>query len=375
MNWDYEQPVKIRFGQNVRKETAELAEILHVNKGMLIAGSHSVKNGEAQELVEQSQGKLITVFSEVSPNPDVSEVDNCAQIIRRLGIDFIVALGGGSIIDCAKAVSVIALTNESVRKFYGTGNPLPQKHLPIIAIPTTAGTGSEVTAVSVLTDRKNGRKAPMSSPGFYPEYALIDPTLTMTMPQNITAATGLDVLSHAIEAYWSKGHQPITDVLAIHAARLVFSYLPKVYENPADIAAREKMCEASLIAGLAFNLPKTTASHACSFPLTNIYNIPHGEACALTLDYFLRINASDDKDNRIQTLAESLGFLDAEQLAEGIYDLKKKTHLRTNLYDLNLTEAQILELVKLSKHPNLENNPVKITEKTLEKMYKYLTKG
>lgn len=372
MNWNYEQPVKICFGRNIRSEAAKLADKLQGKRGILIAGSHSVKSGMVQELVEQSHGKLIKVFSEVSPNPDVSEVDKCAQIIREQNIDYIVALGGGSIIDCAKAVSVIALTNESVRKFYGTGIPIPEEHIPLIAIPTTAGTGSEVTAVSVLTDRENGKKMPMSSKGFYPEYALIDPQLTVTMPQNITAATGLDVLSHAIEAYWSKGHQPITDVLAIHAAKLVFSYLPQVYENPTDILAREKMCEASLIAGLAFNLPKTTASHACSFPLTNLYHIPHGEACALTLDYFVKINASEDNEHRVDTLAKLLGYTDAEELAEKIYALKTQMNLRTNLYDLQLSEKQILELVHLSKHPNLENNPAEITETMLETMYKLL---
>lgn len=375
MDWNYEQPVKIYFGQDVRKKAAEIAEMLQLQRGILIAGAHSVQNGLAQELVEQSHGKLVTIFSEVSPNPDVVEVDHCARIIRQQKIDYIVALGGGSIIDCAKAVSVIAPCDESISKFYGTGVPLPKEHLPLIAIPTTAGTGSEVTAVSVLTDRKNGKKAPMSSPGFYPQYALIDPKLTVTMPQNVTAATGLDVLSHAVEAYWSKGHQPITDMFAIHAAKLVLNYLPKAYENPNDILAREKMCEASLIAGLAFNIPKTTGSHACSFPLTNIYQIPHGEACALTLDYFLKINAKKDNDHRIKALAESLGFADADQLAEKIFSLKKQMNLRTNLSDLKLSSRQILELVRLSQHPNLENNPVKITETMLEEMYQFLVRG
>lgn len=375
MDWNYEQPVKIRFGINRRKEAAEIAEKLQVQRGILIAGDHSVKNGLAQEFVEQSHGKIAVVFSNVSPNPDVSEVDECAKIIREQKIDYIVALGGGSIIDCAKAVSVIALTKQSVRDFYGTNVPLPQAHLPLIAIPTTAGTGSEVTSVSVLTDRKNGKKAPMGSPGFYPEYALVDPQLTITMPGNVTAATGLDVLSHAIEAYWSKGHQPITDVLAVHAAKLVFDYLPQAYKEPGNILAREKMCEASLIAGLAFNLPKTTGCHACSFPLTNIYQIPHGEACALTLDYFLKINAGEDKDHRLEALAEALGARDAGQLAEKIFNLKKQTNLRTDLCDLQLSEQQILELVQLSQHPNLANNPVKITEEMLEKMYKSLAWG
>lgn len=372
MDWNYEQPVKIRFGQGKRKEAAAIAEELQLHRGILIAGPHLVKSGLAKELTEESNGRLFTVFSDVSPNPDVTEVDACAKIIREQKIDYIVAFGGGSTIDCAKAASVVALTEESVRTYHGTNVPLPKEHLPLIAIPTTAGTGTEVTAVSVLTDRENGKKAPMASPGFYPVYALIDPELTVTMPKKVTAETGLDALSHAIEAYWSIGHQPITDILAIYAAKLVFDYLPQAYENPEDISAREKMCEASLIAGLAFNLPKTTGAHACSFPLTNIYRIPHGEACALTLDSFLRINAKEDKDKRLKALAEALGFSDGQELADGIFALKKRLKLRTNLYDLQLNEEQIEELVQLSKHPNLRNNPVEITEEILRELYEKL---
>lgn len=372
MDWEYEQPVRIIFGRGKIKKLSDITDELQVKRGMLIAGTHLVKNGLAEKIIDESNGKLIAVYSEISPNPDVTEVDSCAKIIREKKIDYIVACGGGSIIDCAKAASVMALKEETVCKYHGTGIQLSEEHIPLIAVPTTAGTGTEVTDVAVLTDRKNKKKAPIVSRGFYPMYALVDPELTITMPKKVTAETGMDVLSHAIEAYWSIGHQPITDALALYAAKLVFDYLPKAFENLEDIYAREKMCEASLIAGLAFNLPKTTASHACSFPLTNIYGIPHGEACALTLDIFLRINAKEDEKGRIKILAESLGFSNAEKLADGIFEMKQKLNLRTGLYDLGLKEEQITELVRLSKHPNLKNNPVEITEKILYDMYKKL---
>ena len=274
--------------------------------------------------------------------------------------------------DCAKAAASVALTQDSIRKYHGTGVALPAEHLPLIAIPTTAGTGSEVTCVSVLSDHANGKKAPIVSEGFYPKAAIIDPELTYTMPPAVTAGTGIDVLSHAIEGDWSKGHQPICDTLAIHAAALVFKYLYRAYKNPSDEEAREKMCEASVIAGLAFTLPKTTSSHACSFPLTNIYHIPHGEACGLTLDYFVRINARGTGAERVETLAKALRFADAEALADAIFALKQKLGLRCDLKDLHLEEEQIAELVKISRHPNLYNNPVEITDEMLDKMYRYL---
>ena len=274
-----------------------------------------------------------------------------------------------SSMDCAKAAASIALTDDSIRKYHGTGVAMPQEHLPLIAVPTTAGTGSEVTCVSVLTDHANGKKSPIVSDGFFPSYAIIDPELTYTMPPKVTAGTGIDVLSHALEGFWSKGHQPICDACALHAAELVFQYLYKAYLDPADEEAREKMCEASLIAGLAFTLPKTTSSHACSFPLTNIHHIPHGEACGMTLDYFARINAKGADGARIDEFARKLGFKDTEEMADAIHELKAKMGLRNDLKDLHLTEEQISELVRISRHPNLYNNPVEITDEMLSEMY------
>lgn len=368
MNWDYIQPVKIRFGNGRVSELKDLAKQLGCKNGLLVSDSFFLTNGLADKILVEGEGTLVKVFGDVSPNPDVTEVDACAKIIREHEIDFVVALGGGSALDCAKAAASICLTEDSIRKYHGTGEAMPQEHLPFIAVPTTAGTGSEVTCVSVLTDHANGKKSPIVSDGFFPNYAIIDPELTYSMPPKVTAGTGIDVLSHALEGYWSKGHQPICDACAYHAADLVFKYLYKAYENPTDATAREKMAEASLVAGLAFTLPKTTASHACSFPLTNLHHIPHGEACGLTLDYFARINKDVD-GGRLGELARKLGFGDVDDLADAIYDLKEKLGLRNDLKDLHLTDEQVDELVTISRHPNLYNNPVDITDEMLRDMY------
>ncbi len=368
MIWDYLQPVQIRFGKGRVREIKDLAENMGCRKGLLVADSFFLTNGLAEQIIEASGGFLAGVFGDVSPNPDVEEVDACADKIRRENIDFVAALGGGSSMDCAKAAAAVCLTNDSIREYHGTGKTVPKEHLPIIAIPTTAGTGSEVTCVSVLTDHKNQKKSPIVSDSFYPAYAIIDPELTYTMPPKVTAGTGIDVLSHALEGYWSRGHQPICDACAVHAAGLVFRYLYRAYENPDDEEAREKMCEASVIAGLAFTLPKTTSSHACSFPLTNLYHIPHGEACGLTLDYFARVN-KDVENGRVQDFARKLGFEDVDAMADAIHDLKEKMGLRNDLKDLKLTDEQIDELIQISHHPNLENNPVTITDEILRDLY------
>ena len=371
MIWDYDQPVSIRFGNGRIAELPDTIRSLGGTKAMLVSSEHFLHDGTIDALRKGSGGLIADVVTEFSPHPDVTQVDACAERIRSGGMDIVVAMGGGSAMDLAKAASAVARSGGSITAYHGTGVPVPADHLPLIAVPTTAGTGSEVTCVSVLTNRAAGRKAPINSDSFYPRVAIVDPELTYSVPPHVTASCGMDVLSQAIEGYWSKGHQPICDALAVHAARLVFRYLPLAYAEPRNAEAREKMCEASVTAGLAFALPKTTSSHACSFPLTNIYGIAHGEACGVTLDWFTRINA-DAQHGRVQDLAHDLGYADADSLADAIAGLKDTLGLRSGLADLNLDEAAIADLVRISRHPNLYNNPVDITDAMLDAMYRRL---
>lgn len=369
MSWKYLQPVTIRFGNGIKKHIKDIVKELECENGLLVSDPYFAESGLADSIVAESEGTLTGIFSQISPNPDVTEVDACAAQIRENGYGFLVALGGGSALDCAKAAASICLTQDSIRKYHGTGVAMPQEHLPLIAVPTTAGTGSEVTCVSVLTDHENGKKSPIVSNAFYPAVAVIDPELTYSMPPKVTASTGIDVLCHALEGFWSKGHQPVCDSLALHACTLVFSYLERAWSDGTDAEAREKMAEASVIAGMAFTLPKTTASHACSFPLTNIYHIPHGEACGLTIDYFARINASVE-NGRLETFVRKLGFTDVDDMATQIHAMKERMGLRNDLKDLQLGEKQLEELVCISRHPNLYNNPVEITDEMLWEMYR-----
>ncbi len=373
MNWKYLQPVTIDFGSGKLKKLSERIREREYQRGVLVTSSHFVKEEIAKELLANSENHLVEIFTKFSPNPDVEEVDQLAKLLREEKADFIVALGGGSVMDGAKAASSAALSGKTIRIYHSTGIPVPKEHLPIIAIPTTAGTGSEVTNVSVLTNRRAGKKAPIASDSFYPEYAIIDPELTLSMSPYLTACTGIDVLSHAIEGYWSKGHQPICDALAVHAAKLVLQNIRTAYEEGENIRAREKMAEASVMAGLAFGLPKTTAAHACSFPLTNLYGIPHGEACGLTLDYFIQVNGK--KDTRTEELSKLLGFDSSEEFAQEVRNLKRDLGLRMNLRDKNLSQIEKEELIALSHHPNLKNNPVEITDEILKNLYDFLGDG
>jgi alcohol dehydrogenase class IV len=302
MRWDYKQPVTIRFGNGRLGEVIDIVKEHGWDNGLLVCTRHFVRSGLAERLTRQSGGAIAALFLDVHPNPTVQDVDACAALLRREGAGFVIALGGGSVLDCAKAAAALALTDDSVVKYHGTGVPVPMKRLPLIAVPTTSGTGSEVTSVSVLTDPDTGKKAPIVSDAFFPDFAVVDPLLTHSMSPYLTACTGADVLCHAVEGFWSRNHQPACDALALHATRLVFEYLLRAFDDGSDAEARERMSEASVIAGMAFAMPKTTASHACSFPLTNLHHSPHGAACILTLDHFARVNADAD-DGRLGSSA------------------------------------------------------------------------
>lgn len=365
MNWNFSLPVKILFGRGRAAEATELTRDL--GTGLLIC-DRFLSDSIARELSEAAQGRIAGIYTGFSPNPSVEEVDCCMQEIRSTHANYLIAMGGGSAMDLAKAASVMAFGEYAASEYHTGGKPLPQKHIPVYAIPTTAGTGSEVTCVSVLTDREKGIKAPLMNPLFYVDTAIIDPVLTLSVPPRITASTGLDVLSHALEGYWSKNHQPICDAAAMHAAKLVFKNLMAAYLNPHDIDAREKMCEASLIAGIAFSLPKTTGSHACSFPLTNVYGMPHGEACAFTLDSFIRINA----DARLDELAHYCGFAGPNEMADAVYGLKKQTGMKLTLADAGISLKDVEELAEKSMHPNMLNNPALMDAHSVAELYRKL---
>ncbi|MFZ5352190.1 MAG: iron-containing alcohol dehydrogenase family protein [Bacillota bacterium] len=371
MEWVYTQPVKIYFGS--RKITAlnKILKELNLKNGLLVSDPFFVSSGLAGDIVDYSKGLLIDVFSEITPNPTVDNVDSCVKLINDKKIEFIAALGGGSAIDCAKAAAGICTTLHPTTDYLIGKRKLGKDHLPLIAIPSTAGTGSEVTCVSVLSDPHRGIKAPLASESFYPSYAIIDPALTLSMPKHITASTGFDVLSHALEGFWSKNHQPICDALALHASKLVFDNLLIAYEDGGNLSAREKMSEASVTAGLAFSLPMTAGVHACSYPLTNIYGMPHGEACAFVLDKFVEINA-DVENGRLHRFACQLGFFDAYEMSAKILEMKNQTCMKINLADAGIDSSEIENLAVLSMHPDILNNPVKMTIDKLIEMYRGL---
>jgi alcohol dehydrogenase class IV len=364
--WNYRQPTEISFGIGARQSLPEITA--RFGKRPILVTDAALAQFEMTARTLAALGPDAVLFAEVEPNPTVSSVDALAALIRETSRDVVVALGGGSSLDCAKAACAVAVQGNSIRSYHSEGAKLDGRHLPLIAMPTTAGTGSEVTPISVLDDPEKGIKAPLVHDSFFPKVALIDPELTLTLPRYVTACTGLDALAHAVEGYWSNNHQPICDVLAMEAARLVVASLSSVLTDGTDVIARESMCRAALLAGMAFQLPKNAAVHACSFPLSSQYHQPHGAACAMTLDHFIRYNAPAMGD-RGAAFARAAGLESMDALADVVHDLKVQAGLPTRLSEIGVTGSSIDALVKASFHPLMNNNPREVTAGELKSLY------
>lgn len=375
MNWEFNLPVKLVFGTGKRQNLKQYIEEIGGSCGMLVCGKSFIKNGIADEFVKNSNGTIKAVFSDIRPNPTTDNVNECIKLMREIHANFAVALGGGSPMDCCKAACAVAKGDDFIRSYHSEGKPInADEAIPMIAFSTTSGTASEVTNISVLTDTQKNLKNPMNDPAMYPKIAVIDPQLTLTVPPQVTASTGLDVLSHAVESYWSTLNQPVCTACSVYSAKLVFEWLEKAYQEPDNLEAREKMAEASIVAGVAFSHPRTTGSHACSFPLTNIYGLPHGEACAFTLDYFIKFNADHaDKDGRITALANACGFGTPYEMADEITAMKQRMGMKSRLCEIGCTTAeQIHELTEKSMSMLMTRNPIALTKENILEMYNKL---
>ena len=358
----YRQPVRIRFGTGSIRALGEEIRSIGATRCLVVCDRFLRPTVEA---MQKEIPEIAAVFSDVEENPQLRGVIEAAKLVRKTHADAVVGIGGGSTMDTAKFTAAIARENADALACFQGGIPFPKTRFPMIAVPTTAGTGSEVTQVSVISHGRE--KKTINNPVFMPTLAIVDPGLTLTVPPRTTMNTGLDAMAHALEGYWSKNHQPISDLCAIEAVRLVLENLETAYRDGSNLAARENMSLAALLGGMSFALPKTAGSHACSYPLSEDYHLPHGEACAFTLDSFVRINA----DERLETLCKKAGLSGTEELAERIKALKKLAGLRMTLADLG--EVDMDKLCRdAAKHPLMRNNPVAMDEAELRNLFEAL---
>jgi len=367
--WTFHLPTKIVFGAGSTASLSSMPELLG-RRIAVVTDSFIGKLPAIQTIIEKLAP--VAVFDGVQPNPTVANVDALTVLLKKEKAETVVAIGGGSSLDCAKAAAFLAKTDDaSIRAYHSEGKPVDRQGLPLLTVPTTAGTGSEVTPIAVLDDEEKNFKSPMASPWFYPVCAVVDSELTLSVPLGVTAATALDSLSHSIEGYWSKNHQPICDALAKEAAKTIFENLPKVYDNLCDPVARDRLSYAALIAGVAFQMPKNAIMHACSFPLSNRAHLSHGAACAFTMEASIRLNTSY-MEGRMEEFATFCGFVSVAEMTAEITMLKKRGGLPCTLKDAGISPELVETLIKESFHPLLKNNPKEVTVEDLQKIYEEL---
>lgn len=364
--WTWQHPVKLVFGVGALAQIETNLEQQGLQSGVVIASPSAVRSGAAQQVCDQSGGRVQYIISDLAPNPSVQNVRDCARKAKEAGAKFIVAIGGGSAMDCAKAVcAVLAMDCDPMELMDGRKVTAA---FPLVAIPTTAGSGSEVSPGSVLSDPGTERKLSVSTPLFYPVFAIIDPALTYSCPRRLTAVSGLDALMHSLDALGSVKATEMTDMLAIEGARLCFASLTKAVEQ-ADEAARKDMMLASVLGAMAFSHAGTTGSHATSYLLTAHYHIDHGEACAFTGDAWWRLNAAARPV--LEDYSKRLGFASADALADEINVLKKRFGMCMTLGQAGIALADLEEVAKAALAAG--NMPNNVAKPGLEGIIAFLT--
>ena len=300
-------PTEVRFGSGVAMEL--VSALAPYGDRLLVVTDLGVRlTGLVDQILAPviAAGVSVTVYDDVSPNPRDHECRTAADLARSEGATAIVAIGGGSPIDAAKCAAAL-VTNGGSARDWAVPRRLGADPLPVIAIPTTAGTGSEVTRGAVITDEAHRTKLTVKDSRMAPRLALVDSALTLSVPPGVTAATGMDVLTHAIEAYTGRKATPVSDALALHSIRLVAENLATAFEHGDDAGAREGMTMASLLAGMAFGNADVAAVHCLAEALGGRYDTPHGVANAVMLPPVMRYNIVTAPD-RHADIATALGI-------------------------------------------------------------------
>lgn len=325
--WGYFNPVRIACAPGA---CLRLGEHVAFERMVLVTSPGFRRRGVVDRVADALGGRLAGVVDDVKPNPDVLDIDHQAEAVRGLAPDAIVGLGGGSSIDTAKALARLLSQPSGVTltAHFRDGAALaPVRALPVVAIPTTAGTGAEVTPFGTVWDFELAKKYSVTGDDLYPVAAILDPELALGLPLDVTISSGLDAISHAFESTWNRNATPVTLGLAAKSLQLSIPALPRLKDDPNDIQARRAMMEASLLAGLAISQTRTALAHSISYPLTARFNLPHGIACSFTLPALADFNAVAD-DGRLHDLARALGFNDMAGLSDSLRTLFQRVDIQ-----------------------------------------------
>ena len=374
---------RVSFGPGVSSKAGELVKAAGAGSALIVTDETMERLGVADRIADQVRkaGIEVAVFAKVEPEPSVETTDAAAALARERKVEAVIGLGGGSSMDVAKAVSVLVTNEGSAANYQGLGlvkNP----GVPKIMIPTTAGTGSEVTFTAVLIRKSDGVKGGINSDYLYPDMSLLDPELTVSMPPHVTASTGMDALAHALEAYTSLKASPFSDMFAEEAMLRIGRWLRVATFSGKNIEARGEMMLAALFGGVALANAGVTACHALAYPLGGMFGVPHGTANALLLPHVARWNAPASPE-RFADAASLLGYPQEEDepdhvaagfCAEALGDLVEDLGLPATLGDLDvgITKDRLDEMAEkaMGVAKPMENNPRIMTKMDCVTIYR-----
>jgi alcohol dehydrogenase len=378
-SFSFELPTKIEYGIGAVERLAEIIEALNAESLLVVTDKGIRDSGLLERISNLLHTRKLAhkIFDNVEPNPKDYNVQEGAKMAKQLNPDCLVTVGGGSPIDCAKAIAVVARQGGAVRDYEGP-DKIGADVLPLIAIPTTAGTGSEVTFSSVITDSQEKYKFSIKDPKIAPRVALVDPAMTLTMPPGLTAATGMDALTHAIEGFTANAAEPLADSAALYAIEMITAYLRTAVSDGNNLEARAGMLLGSVLAGIAFSHSDVAAVHCVAEALGGKYDAAHGVCNAVVLPAVMEYNLDYCKD-RYARIATAMGLSydnvedGARQAVKAVQKLACDVHL-PGFGSLGVHEKDFEELALNSfKNGSNIDNPRPMAEEDYLNLFRVLS--
>jgi aldehyde dehydrogenase (NAD+) len=348
-------PTKIIFGNGSSSQELESEmSALKCSRAVVVTDQGIIKAGLLDKITKALGEKCVGVFSDVPQDSGLDVIDRAAAFAREKGADIIISVGGGSAIDTAKGMCILLTEGGSLADFEGI-QLLTRPQTPHIVIPTTAGTGSEVTWIAVVYDKNKGQKRLIVESYNAPRVAILDPTLTVKLPPLLTASTGMDAMTHAVEAVSDVDHEPIADALGLHAIRLLNKYLPQCIKDGSDLTARGQVQLAATMAGWAFGNSMVGLVHAMAHSIGAVAHVPHGVANGILLPHCMEFNLPDAEDYYAE-IAQAMNVYEkgsttkqaAEAAVKAVFDLSKKIGHPQKLSEFGVTEEHIIKAANMS---------------------------
>ncbi len=358
-------PTAISFGEGTVESLTASPMVRASARICMITAGHVERSGLLQRLDVMLSPRRVTHIGNVPAQPSLGDLEAAVAVLRDAQCDCVVAVGGGSVLDLGKAAALCVRQPASVADIFAAQPAEMEASLPVVAIPTTAGTGSEVTPFVVFWDTQAKKKYSLGHSALFPREALLDPALTSSLPSAITAATGMDAFTQACEAYWNRHCNPVSDDYALMAVARIANALPVAVRGGTDAEARRSMLQGSLWAGLAFSNTRTAACHSISYPLTLHFGVVHGQAVGITLPEVLLLNATVEPA-RAAAFCSALGVGSIEEAAEHIRRLMHASGLATRLSSLGIGEGDVEVIVREGfTAGRMMNNPYTFDEASL----------